>query len=88
MQLIVECTEDYELPDLEKSGFVLPYDTTCFQFYPMVRNLLPGIAPETELFFFFGKTIPAAVTTLGSLYDVSTEYAPTFLVLDQHCILL
>jgi len=65
--VIVERAHKSDLPDIDKSKFLVPGDLTFGQFIFVVRKRLI-LPPEKALFLFCGSSLPATGSLLKEVY--------------------
>ena len=60
------------LPDLDKSKYLVPCDLTVGQFMFVIRKRIK-LPSEQAIFLFVNGTIPSTSTILDSLYDANRD---------------
>ena len=56
----------------DKAKYLVPFDISVSQFLYIIRKRIK-LAPETALFLFINNSLPAASSTMGSVYESSKD---------------
>lgn len=61
-----KCTD---IPEIDKSKYLVPDDLTMGQFVFVIRKRLSNLPPEKALFVFVRNTLPPTGQTLSAIYQ-------------------
>lgn len=57
-----------DIPDIDKSKYLVPIDLTISQFLHVIRNRIK-LPAEKAIFLFVGGTIPSSSATVSEIYS-------------------
>jgi GABA(A) receptor-associated protein len=66
--IIVEKYEKSDIPDIDKTKFLVPRDLTMGQFLLVIRKRIK-LQPEQAIFTFINNTLPPVHETMENLYN-------------------
>ena len=65
---IIINTTDKNLPNIDKSKYLVPRDITMGQFIYVIRKRIE-LAPEQAIFLFVNNTLPPTASTMEQIYN-------------------
>lgn len=65
--IIVEKTDKSQIPDIDKSKYLVPNDLTVGQFVYVIRKRIK-LTPEQAIFVFVNNNIPSTSALVSQLY--------------------
>lgn len=66
--VIVERGPNSDIPDIDKSKFLVPHDLTVGQMVYVIRRRIK-LAPEKAIFIFINNVLPPTSALISSIYD-------------------
>jgi len=66
--VIVEKQPKSDVPDIDKTQFLVPSDLTVGQFAYVIRKRLT-LAPEQAIFLFVGNALPPTAALMSAIYE-------------------
>lgn len=66
--VIVEPSQNGDIPDIDKHKFLVPGDLTFGQFQYIIRKRIK-LSPEKAMFMFVENTIPPTAKLMSSIYE-------------------
>ena len=66
--VIVEKARESDVPNIDKTKYLVPADLTMGQFMYVIRKRIK-LAPDVGLYFFVGNNISSSATLLGEVYE-------------------
>tara|TARA_B100001093_G_C26667081_1_gene944523 strand:+ start:269 stop:649 length:381 start_codon:yes stop_codon:yes gene_type:complete len=73
VSIIVGCSENTDIPEIDKHKFLVPRDLTVGQFVHVIRKRI-DVSPEKALFLFCNKIMPVASSRMGDVYDKNKDH--------------
>jgi len=66
--IVVEKSETSDVPDIDKSKYLVPQDLTMGQFLYVIRKRIK-LAPEKAIFLFINNSLPPTSASVSAIYE-------------------